>query len=318
MKKIAKLLVLSLAMVTFFLLGTTSAKAAGITNTENVNYQDEVLGLTQTFAGTNTAGISWYPLAGATYYDVYTRVSGYSWQYTGIRVTSNSTTVNLPANTRCDVKVLANVEGYNYWNKDIELKTLPTSPNLCFSYAYWYINKLDFSWASMPAADGFQMQAKNSSGKVVRTVNSAYSNTYSNNTACLNGFEGTFLNIRVRGYITLNGTTFYGPWSNVRRVGAVAPTKMTCKYYRGSRKVIMKWKKVSGATKYGLYISKKDNKHYKKAATLSNKKTSYTFYKCGGARIKKNTKYYVKLVVYGKDGGKNVTSELSNAYYVNM
>ena len=213
---------------------------------------------------------------------------------------------------------MSNVKGYpSTYGNGAEIATLPPSPAIFISYAYWDFNQIEFKWGPCPAANGFQFQALNASGKVVRTRTITYSSSIANYYT-MKSFEGTFYTARVRGYVIINGRTFYGPWSNVRHIGAVSPSKMSCKYYRSSKKIIMKWKKVSGASKYTVYISKKDNKHYKKTATLSNKKTSYTFRKFGKAKLKKHTKYYVKLVVSGKYNRKTVSSELYMAYVQTM
>ena len=95
MKKIAKLLLLSLAMATVLLLGTTSSKAEGITLTNNPAEMETATGLTQLSAGPKTAIISWEPVLGATAYSVYVR-SGSTDYYTGITTTTTYATVSLP------------------------------------------------------------------------------------------------------------------------------------------------------------------------------------------------------------------------------
>lgn len=63
------------------------------------------------------------------------------------------------------------------------------------------------------------------------------------------------------------------------------------------KSLTIKWKKVSGATKYVIYANAcgTSNK-YKKLATLSSKKTSYKVTKAAGKKLKKGT-YYKFLVV---------------------
>jgi len=71
MRKITKILLLSLAMTTVLLFGATGAKAATLTT--NPAEMETATGLTQLSAGPKTATISWKPVLGATEYYVFLR-----------------------------------------------------------------------------------------------------------------------------------------------------------------------------------------------------------------------------------------------------
>ena len=71
------------------------------------------------------------------------------------------------------------------------------------------------------------------------------------------------------------------------------------------------WKKVPKATKYEVYVSYNKNDGYKKVATLSNKKTSYTLKKFRNSKISNNKTYYV----YVKPIAKGATSVCTTCWY---
>lgn len=68
------------------------------------------------------------------------------------------------------------------------------------------------------------------------------------------------------------------------------------------RRIKISWKKVSGATKYIVYVSTNPNKGYKKVATLGSSKSSYTLTKFRNKRIEYRKKYYFKVVTQSKYG----------------
>lgn len=72
----------------------------------------------------------------------------------------------------------------------------------------------------------------------------------------------------------------------------------------------MKWKKVSGACGYQVYVSTKSNGGFKKVRSLSSKKSSYTITKCGKKKLKKGKTYYVQLRYQTKVGKKKVSSKI--------
>jgi uncharacterized repeat protein (TIGR02543 family) len=86
--------------------------------------------------------------------------------------------------------------------------------------------------------------------------------------------------------------TVYAKWQKV----SVSTTKINSTKNSSSKKISVKYKKVSGALGYEIHCST-----YQKSGTVSlilvtTKKTSYTF-----SKLKKGTTYYIKLRAYKKD-----------------
>lgn len=77
------------------------------------------------------------------------------------------------------------------------------------------------------------------------------------------------------------------------------------------KKITVKWKKISSVAGYEIAISTKKSKGYKKAATVSAKKKSYTIKKFSKKALKKKKKYYVKVRAYKKSGSTKVYGSYS-------
>ena len=77
---------------------------------------------------------------------------------------------------------------------------------------------------------------------------------------------------------------------------------------KSSKKAVIKWKKISGVVGYQVVYSTKKSFSKKTIVSVSSKKTSYTI-----SKLKKGTKYYVKVCAYKKDSkGKKVYGSYSN------
>lgn len=75
----------------------------------------------------------------------------------------------------------------------------------------------------------------------------------------------------------------------------------------GKQSIKITWTKISGTTKYQVYMSTKKNSGYKRIKTVSSKSFSYT-----KGKLKKGKRYYFKVRSYKKVGGKNYYSSFSS------
>ena len=84
------------------------------------------------------------------------------------------------------------------------------------------------------------------------------------------------------------GNWTYAGYSSAKKTVVVKPKATTIKSLRKSGKKAVKitYKKVSGVSGYQIYMSTKKKSGYKKIATLSSKKSSYT-----KGKLKKGKKY---------------------------
>lgn len=86
----------------------------------------------------------------------------------------------------------------------------------------------------------------------------------------------------------------------------IVPKKTTLTAKKSGEKVNLSWKKVSGAEKYEIYYREKGESKYKKLATVSGGKTSYST-----SKLNKNKTYEFKIRSYAESGGKKYYSSYS-------
>ena len=104
------------------------------------------------------------------------------------------------------------------------------------------------------------------------------------------------------------GNWTYAGYSSAKKTVVVKPKETTIKSLKKSGKKAVKitYKKVSGVSGYQIYMSTKKKSGYKKIATLSSKKSSYT-----KGKLKKGKKYYFKVRTMKKVSGKYRYSSFS-------
>ena len=112
--------------------------------------------------------------------------------------------------------------------------------------------------------------------------------------------------MRVRAFYTFNGQRIYGPWSNMEFI-TPSPTKLTCKNVSVGNDLKMKvsWPIIYGSNGYNVFITTNPNGKWSwnqstavKANALSAVITKYQ-----GGKLKKNTRYYVRIVTRRKFKG---------------
>lgn len=218
--------------------------------------------------------------------------TAYSFEVEPVR-TSSSGFVARPTT----VKVLSNV--YTRPNKPVT----PSTGAFGLGSAFYNIN-IVYLTANRPAGvDGYEIevyQVKDNK-KVFSGDSSNYRMGVKKNIA---------YKYRCRYYVTYNNEKIYGDWSGYRHFWFhnVKGTKYSNS--RSSKSYIkVNWSKMAKAKNYTVYISTSEKGGYKKVKTLSAKTTKITIRKYGKKSIKKNKKYYVKVVAQVKDGKKAVKSD---------
>lgn len=267
-----------------------------------------VQNLRQTGATSNTITVAWNALAGAQSYTVY-KYNSYS-NYTPVATTTATSLKisGLSPSFAADYFVIANaknVTGFTATSDEYirrEMRTAPAKVALIALSYYWtYSTSADFKWSGVNNADGYQYQVLNSKGKAI------YTNTTTSTSGNVSPFKkGQFTKTRVRAYIKVGNGYVYGPWSGYS-YNAIS-SKVTAKRSKNRKKITVKWKKVTGASGYNVYISTKSNSGFKKCKTVSKKKTSYTITKYGKKKLSKKKTYYVKVEYLTKVGKKTVKS----------
>ena len=258
----------------------------------------------QTNATTTTATVSWNPVSGASYYKFTYWNYEYKTAKTGaVTVTVNDTSYTI--NCAKDTAYLCDVEAYSSSDEKIDeaYTYQPCSPTPGQLTGYdaesWGSTKGGvFVLKTNPypnILNGVEWRLLTKNGKTVKYSGTTTSDHIYASSASL----GQVYQLSVRGYALVSGTKLYGPWYS--KIVVPQPKMKALKLASGSR-IKVKWKKVSGATKYIIYGSTKQGSGYKKIATVKKNKSSYTVSKVKGKRLKKYQNYYFKVqAVCGKN-----------------
>ena len=125
--------------------------------------------------------------------------------------------------------------------------------------------------------------------------------------------------MKVRAFYTSEGKRVFGPWSNVVYI-TPSPTKLTTKNVStgSDLKMNVNWNIVYGCNGYNVFVTTNPNGKWYWNQSTSEKAsaTSATITKCGGSKLKKNTRYYVRIVTRRKRNGVFCTVPMpaSNTY----
>ena len=268
----------------------------------------QVQNLQQTGASSNSISFAWSALAGAQSYTVYKYNSYDNYTMVGTTTATNYTVSGLSPSFAADYFVIGNaknVTGFTATSSQFTRKTMKTAPAkvalIGLDYYWQYSKKADFKWSGVNNADGYQYQMLNNKGK------SIYSNTTTGTSGGVSPYKkGYFTRTRVRAYIKVGNGYVYGPWSGYS-YNAIS-SKVTAKRSSNKKKITVKWKKVTGASGYNVYVSTKSNSGFKKCKTVSKKKSSYIITKYGKKKLSKKKTYYVKVEYLTKVGKKTVKS----------
>lgn len=193
----------------------------------------------------------------------------------------------------------------------VSLKTLAPAVNTrSFGIVYDYVSGNSYRFSvSMPyKKDGIQFQFSTPAGKVKKSVMTTGDSTYVDNF-----INGNFYKYRVRSYVVCGAKNVYSAWSGYKYIGV--PKKTSFKMSKNRKSLNISIGKVNDATSYTVYSSTKEKSGFKKVKTVSAKKRSLSVTKVGGKKLKKNTKYYFRVVPNAKIGGKTIASQ-NNVTYV--
>lgn len=269
----------------------------------------QVQNLKQTKATKNSISMTWDAVAGASSYKILI-FENYDYKTVATSKTNSVTIKGLDASSNIEYYVAAvkNVNGYEAVgdrSKSVDMKTVPKKvTRVAITDLYDNIKVCYYGWTSCENADGYQYEITSLKGK-----KKYYKTTTTSTSARLTTYPvGAFTKARVRAYVEINGKKTYGPWSNYDY--NACSKDVTARRSKNGKKITLKWKKVSGVSEYRIYISTKEKKGYKKVATVSSKKSSYTITKYNKKNLKKGQKYYVQLRYVGKNGKKKVVSNI--------
>ncbi|MCD8330805.1 MAG: fibronectin type III domain-containing protein [Lachnospiraceae bacterium] len=197
------------------------------------------------------------------------------------------------------------------------LPVLPTKvTGVTWRYDWLNINSVSFSCNERASAEGYQYYIysySNTSKKIKSGTTSSYSSITVDSSKLK---QNKFYAIKIRAYITIDGTKKYGEWSSLTYFGSQPKTVNISK---SSGKLKLSWSKVSGATSYTVYVStSKPSSTSDMTKVKTTSKTSYTLTKLNKKKISKSKTYYVMVIANRKVGSKtykSISSLGSLTYY---
>ncbi len=112
--------------------------------------------------------------------------------------------------------------------------------------------------------------------------------------------------MKVRAFYIQNGQRKYGPWSNVEYI-TPSPTRLTTKNAGSGTnlKMNINWNIIYGCNGYNVFITTNPNGtwYWNQSTPINATATKATITKYRGSKLKKNTRYYVRIVTRRKRNG---------------
>ncbi len=155
-------------------------------------------------------------------------------------------------------------------------------------------NAVKMSWNKVSGATGYRVYKYNTSTKKWQGVANIKGTSYTFGKLK----AGTTYKFTVRAYKTVSGKTYLSPKYKTF-TSSTNPATVSFKVTGGTRKAVVKWNKVTGATGYKVYYKTSKNGKWVGLKTTNNKTTSYT--KTGLATGKT---YYFTVKAYRNANGK--------------
>lgn len=278
---------------------------------------DKPATLTHTSSTETSISLAWSPVNGANAYAIAYAPSGVTDPAIVYTTATTYTLSNLGKDTKYHIEVTAvrnSAAGFSAISSSYaSLYTVPVAPSKASKpvLEYWWnsSSELEATTQALTCADGYEYQVNTYKNKKATTFT-----TTSSTTAAFIKYKNfkkyQFFKIRVRGFCkTSDGSKCYGSWSDWQYICSAPVVKGKS----SGTKLKASWSKVTGASRYVVYVSNKKDSGYKKFTTT--KKTSCTITKFGKQKLKKNKTYYVSVVPQIKVGKKYISGMPQN-YYV--
>lgn len=171
---------------------------------------------------------------------------------------------------------------------------------------------ITIKWNKDKVVSGYEVYMSTNKSKGYKKVATIRKNsTTSYKKTKLSG--GKIYYFRVRAYKTRNNSKIYGEYSSILTTNTKMLIPTLSKLTSGIQNVTLKWKKVSGAAGYEIYMATSKNGKYKKVKTITKGKTlSYKQKQLLGKRT------YYKIRAYTITNGKKIYSSYSKVKSVKV
>ncbi|HBI94292.1 MAG TPA: hypothetical protein DDY58_18750 [Terrisporobacter glycolicus] len=207
------------------------------------------------------------------------------------------------------VKVIGK-NNYKKLGKEVTFKILPRKVKNVKASATTSSVKL--TWDKVPQASGYRIYRYNSKTKSydhISTISKNSTTSYTNSKRS----PVTSYSYKVRAYTTDSKKTYYGNFSDVKKI-TTKPSTPSIKLRAGSKKIKVSWNKITNASGYEVYRSTSKSGKYSKINTITKGSTlSYT-----NSKLTKKKAYYYKVRSYKTIDGNKVYSSFSAVKYTKV
>ncbi|MCM1285543.1 MAG: fibronectin type III domain-containing protein [Acetobacter sp.] len=266
--------------------------------------------------------VKWTKTTGITGYQIqYATNNKFTENAKTITVSNNSTTSNSVSNLQNNKKYYVRIRAYKTVNGNTEygewsaasyVTTLAVPKTVTLKSVTAAAKKFTIKWNSVDGITGYQIQYATNNKFTQNTKTITVSKSKATSQSISNLKDNKKYYVRIRAYKTANSSTVYGNWSAASAVTTPAKPKAVAlkKVTPASKKITVKWAKVTGITGYQIQHAT-NNKFTQNAKTItvSNSKTTSKSI----SKLKAKKKYYVRIRAYKKVNGTFVYGNWSKA-----
>lgn len=284
-------------------LNSNNASMSNYSSAVNIKTSfDKPKGLKVVNTEYNNIKLTWTKSNGATSYDIYRstkKSSGYKKIATS--KTNSYTSNSLKTNITYYYKIKAkNSYTTSSYSSVVKGKTGLSEPEDVEAVSASY-NSIKITWGKVTGAQKYEIYRSTKKNSEYKKIKTTKSRSYTNKSLT----SGTTYYYKIKAV----RSKYKSGYSDIVNCKAVTPA--TSKFKAESvdyNKVKLTWNKVSGATKFVIYRSTKENSGYKKIKTIDDEKLlAYT-----DSGLTTGTKYYYKIFTYTKNvkGGYKIASAI--------
>ena len=217
--------------------------------------------------------------------------------------TSGKITAKAPGTVKITI-TSAGTSDYYAASKTVTIKVVLSKPGDC-RFTKWNnakYNSCQIAWNKVAGADGYQSVLSWTDGSH-STTKTMSSNVLSQNCSVAVNHVSQF---KVRAFCNTASGKVYSPWSNVAYI-TPSPTDFTYKNTgtSSSPKAKVSWNIIYGCNGYNVFLTTNPNGtwYWNQSTSELATTTSADIIKYRGSKLKKNTRYYVRIVTRRKRNG---------------
>lgn len=267
--------------------------------------------ITKITGGANKITLTWGDVAGDQGYQIYMATS-----QNGTYSKVTTTLANATSYTKTGLKTAATyyfkVRAYNKSGTTTQYGSYsavsygPTSPAApAISKATGGTKSVTLTWKDVSGESGYQIYMSTSQNGTYSKAATAKANATSYTIKNLSAAKTYYF--KIRAYRSANSVAAYSSFSSIKSAATRTAAPVISSVTGGAGKATVKWKTVSGASGYVVYMATSAGGTYKNIGSVKSGTTSFT--KTGLSAAKN---YYFKVKAYRSAGGSNVYSSDSS------